>query len=375
MIYTNKKLLALIAILACTLMVVTGCGPKEGPGGGDYTGEDDVVTIDSPEKGETEITVADLMKLKSVTKEIQRRGDDGEIEDEYSIKGVLLQDVLAHLELSADNLDTLRFTAGDGYSAEVPNNIVTSGEVILAYMIDDEYLYEDTRPIRMFIPGEEAMYWVKNTVKITLTRGDSATPGPGGEGGGALKKIVFFDTLQSLLSVEDYAPETGAKAVKTSELLADVQGSGLVHMLASDGFEKNEELDTFLENFIVVEGDNAPAFRGPDLPRGMHVKNLVSVSTGGTGFLFVKPGLEYFEAKEVDSDSGVGIKDLADKLGLEVADTYILESDDGYTAEVTYEDLAAGIVYFREGGELASAFHGLAKNTSVKHLLSISVGQ
>ena len=373
MIYTNKKLLVLIAILACALMVVAGCGPKEGPGS-DYSGEDDVIIIDSPEKGEMEITVADLMALKAVDEDIQRF-DDGKLVDEYPIKGVLLQDVLAHLGISADNLDTLRFTAGDGYSAEVPNDIVSDSKVILAYMIDGEYLYEDTRPIRMFIPGEEAMYWVKNTIKITLTRGESGAPGPGSDTGGALKKIVFFETLQSLLSVDDYAPEAGAKSVKTSELLADVQCSSLVHMLASDGFEKNEELSTFLENYIVVEGDNAPAFRGPDLPRGMHVKNLVTLSTGDTGFLFVKPGLEYFETKTVGSDSGVALKDLADKLGLEVADTYTLESDDGYTAEVSYEDLAAGIIYFRQGGELASAFDGLPKNTSVKYLLSISVGE
>jgi len=220
------------------------------------------------------------------------------------------------------------------------------------------------------------MYWVKNTVKISITRGESgSSQEPGGDQVGPLRRIVFFETLQSTLEVVDYSEEAGAKAVNASELLEGVQASNLVHMLASDGFEKNEELDTFKENIIVVQGENAPAFRGLDLPRGMHVKNLVALATGDTGFVFVRKGLDYFEVSTVGSDSGISLKHLVDQLGLEVAEIYVLESDDGYTVELSYEDLAAGIVYIREGGELASAFDGLPKNTSVKYLLSISVAE
>lgn len=378
MTFANKKFLMLIAVLAAVLMVMTACGPteNEGPGPGDYTGEEDIITIECPEKGEIEISVAELMTLEATTEEIVKIGDDGEVEEQYPIKGVLLEDVLAHLGISAENLDTLRFTAGDGYSVEVPNHILSSRKLILAFEIDGEPLHQGTRPVRMFVPGEESMYWVKNTVKISITRGESgSSQEPGGDQVGPLRRIVFFETLQSTLEVVDYSEEAGAKAVNASELLEGVQASNLVHMLASDGFEKNEELDTFKENIIVVQGENAPAFRGLDLPRGMHVKNLVALATGDTGFVFVRKGLDYFEVSTVGSDSGISLKQLVDQLGLEVAEIYVLESDDGYTVELSYEDLAAGIVYIREGGELASAFDGLPKNTSVKYLLSISVAE
>jgi hypothetical protein len=377
MMFVKKKLILLLALFTAILLALTGCGPKDNGDvhGGEYTGEDDFVVIECPEKGEVEISVAELMTLKAIEQEIQKLGDNGEVEDQYPIKGVLLEDVLAHLEISADNLDSLRFTAGDGYSVEVPKDILTSAKVILAYEIDGEPLFEGTRPIRMFIPGQEAMYWVKNTVKISLSRGASDTPGPGGDQAGPLKKIVFFETLQSLVEVVDYAGEAGAKAVKNSQILADVQTSSLVRLLASDGFEKNEELDTFLANYIVVQGENAPAFRGPDLPRGMHVKNLVFLSTGDTGFLFVEKGKEYFETASVGEDNGIKLKDLVDKLGLEKADAYILESEDGYSVEVSFADLEKGIVFLRDDGILSSAFQDLPKNTKVKYLLSISVVQ
>lgn len=372
--FANKKLVLILALMTAALLVLAGCGSKDN-GDGDYTGEDDFVVIDCPEKGEVKISVAELMTLKATEQEIKKLDDNGEVEDQYPVKGVLLEDVLAHLEISAENIDTLRFTAGDGYSVEVPNEILTSSKVILAYEIDGEPLFEGTRPVRMYIPGQEAMYWVKNTVKISLSRAESGTQGPGGDQAGPLKKIVFFETLQSQVDVVDYAGEAGAKAVKNSEILANVQTSSLVHLLASDGFRKNEELDTFLENYIVIQGENGPAFRGPDLPRGMHVKNLVFLSTGDTGFLFVEKGREYFEAATVGEDSGIGLKDLVDKLGLEEADTYVLESEDGYTVEVSFQDLATGIVFLREDGILSSAFQDLPKNTKVKYLLSISVAQ
>lgn len=363
----HKSHLTVLAVLFTAMLLLTGCGGKTDDPGDKYTGEDDFITIASPEAGEVKISVADLMKLDSVTEDIVRTRDDGSV-DQYPIKGVLLETVLAHLNISADNMDTVRFTAGDGYSVEVPSDIVARGKIILAYEIDGEPLYEENRPIRMYIPQEESMYWVKNTVKITINRKET-----GGGQGGPVSKIFFFETLQTRLDVVDYEAEAGAKAVKTSDLLKDVQASPSVYMLASDGFEKNEEWATFAGNCIVIQGDNAPAFRGPDLPKGMHVKNLVAVSAGDVGFVFVEKGLEFFASAQVGEDSGISLKDLADKLNLKAADAYVLEAEDGYTVEVSAADLEKGIVFIRsKDGILSSAFTDLPKSASVKYLLSIS---
>ena len=367
-----NKWALLTVVMIIVLLTVTGCGNSgNGDDPGDHQYDEDIITIECPEAGQLEISVEELMNLESITEEIVRHDDNGNIEDQYPIKGVLLENVLAHLNISSDGLETIRMTAGDGYSVEVPNHILNSREIILAYGINDEPLHDDTRPIRIFIPDEESMYWVRNTVTISLSRTQNGGTQSPGEQTSSLDKIFFFETMETVLNIEDYTAEADAKAVTVAEMFENVQAGNLVHMLASDGFEKNEEYSTVVAAYIVVQGENTPAFRGPDLPRGMHVRDLVLMTSGDTGFAFVEKGLEYFEITEADGNKGISLKDLADKIGLAVADNYVLESVDGYAVEISYEDLEAGIVYFRESGELSSAFDGLPRNTAVKDLLSI----
>lgn len=366
---------ALPVIMILLLAAIAGCGSTGNNNDpGDQPGQDFIV-IESPEAGEIEISVADLMELESISQEIIRKDDNGNTVDQYPIKGVLLEKVLAHLNISSENLNTVRVTAGDGYSVEVPNNILASRKVILAYEIDGEHLQGNTRPIRVFIPEEETMYWVRNTVKISLTRGVSGGKNPPAGETTSLDTLIFFDTLVSTLESVDYTAEAGAKAVKASELYENVQATSLVNMLASDGFKKNEEYSTVVGGYIVYQGENAPAFRDPDLPRGMHVRDLVWMTSGDTGFVFFGPGLDYFETAEFDGNVGVSLKDLVEQIGLKLTDTYVIESVDGYTVEINYDDLEAGIVFFRESGELSTFFEGLPKNTGVKDLLSIRAGE
>lgn len=349
-----KGVLVLVLAMVLAMGAITGCGGNNDDDQ-DLPGDEDIITIAG-----SEFTVAELKEMEAVTEEIVRT-DDGETE-QYPIKGVALDVVLESLDINAADLETIRLIAGDGYAVEVPNEILTQRTVILAYEIDGEPLREDTRPIRVFIPEEEAMYWVRNTVEISVSEKDS-------QPGAALQKLVFFETLLANLDVVEY--EEGGQAVTTADLFAGAQAGENVSMLAADGFEKNEEHATFIEAYIVFEGDdNAPAFRGPDLPRGMHVKDLVSIASGDSGFLFVEKGMEYFTAAEVEGNAGISLADLAEQFGLE-ADVYILEAVDGYTVEISGEDLSLGIVYINDDGQVTSRFDGLPKNTAVKDLLSL----
>ncbi len=357
-----RTLIAVLSGVLTLTLLMSACGSEEQRAGPDhYTGEDDSILVTCERSGETEFGVAALMEMDPVTGDIVRETDDGR--EEYEVRGVPFSGVLASVGGKLEDLDGIRLVAGDGYSVSVPRDIVIGETIILAYEIRGEPLDEKIRPIRVFIPGQESMYWVRNLVEIELLYPE--------ERSAEIEKIVFLETRVFGLEVVDY--EDGDLAVRTADLLAGIAPSDAVHMTAADGFTKAEDYDIFIDAFIKVTGADAPAFRSPDLPRGMHVRDLVWFSTGSTALFSVTRGLEALDPVSVAGETGASLVELAGELGLAAAETYLLEAVDGYTVEVSQGDLDLGIVYVRDSGEVAAVFEGLPRSTAVRGLLSLKV--
>ncbi len=355
--------LVVTLIVATVAFLLPACGSQgEGAILDPYTGEEDSIFMTCERSGPTELTVSELMDMDSVKDSIAIDTDDGP--EAYEIRGVTFSEVMDHSGGSLDDLDGIRLVAGDGYSVHVPRKIAVEETIILAYEIDGEALHEDSRPIRIFIPGQESMYWVRNLVEIELVYPEKQVA--------EIEEIVFLDTRVTELEAVDY--EDGDLAIRTKDLLSGIS-AGSVHMVAVDGFAKTEDYDIFVDAFIVVTGPDTPAFRSPDLPRGMHVRDLAWFSVGRTAFYSVTRGLELFAGVSVEGEEGIPLVELAEEMGLADAEIYILEAIDGYTVEVTREDLAVGIVHIREGGEVAAIFGGLPRNTAIRGLLSLKVAE
>ena len=352
-----------LVIALFSIGVAGGCGGEGGDAAPDYSGEDDAVVIRCEITGDSEFNVAELMTLPDVSRQVIRETDDGR--DEYEVRGVLLDELLDNLAVARDELDGIRVVAGDGYSVNVPHAIVMEHEIILAYEIEGEALNEDSRPLRVFIPGEEPMYWVRNVVEIELLRPE--------EQASEVREIIFLESATDMVDAVQY--DDGQEAVKTADLLAGVTGSESVFMMAVDGFTKTEQHDVFSGAYLVTTGEDAPAFRSPDLPRGMHVRDLAWFITGHSAFYAVARGPELHGTVYVEDRVGVSLALLADELGLKVADRYILEATDGYEVDISRDDLQLGIVYMRDDGQVASAFDGLPRNTAVRGLLSLRIAQ
>ena len=156
------------------------------------TVSNDKITLIWDSDTKFEISVDEIKDLSYVVKEIKRTNDDEEIIDQYPIKGVTLKDLLLNFDKKIEDLDYIRLTAGDGYSLEVPNHIVHNKDIILAYEIDNMPLKENTKPIRVFIPEEEAMYWVRNLVEISMVALKSNISS---QDNNTADKIIFFESL------------------------------------------------------------------------------------------------------------------------------------------------------------------------------------
>ncbi|HZK57544.1 MAG TPA: molybdopterin-dependent oxidoreductase, partial [Clostridia bacterium] len=372
-LYRNK--FYIVAILIVIILVSAGCGrsvePNAESSGSDgkvSTAEDITESIILAGIGgeDIKVTIEEVEKLKKVSKDVISLSSDGG-ETELNASGGLLGELLEKHNITQTELDSIRVTAGDGYSMEIPSEILKNRDIILAYEINGESLFEEDKPIKIVIPGERAMYWVRNVAKIEIAKEETAV-------GKQVGKVLIFDTAISNLDMGDYEYYGERdKAIKTSDLLNKFipEGEEQVFIKAADGLQRNETRETFKNAFIKVTGKESPMFLAPDLPEGMHIKGILWFRSEETAFLTMDKALETY-SKSVQGDiEGISLKEVLEDMDLEQGNAYIFTADDGYSVEISKDDIDRGILYKMSNGSTGVSFEGLPKNTMVRDLLSI----
>lgn len=367
------RILQFIALLLALVLIAASCSiPAAGPTeNGSEAGEQpagqegEKIVISGLESTDIEVMVTEIKDLESVTIDATSVSSSGE-ENQFTVTGPLFDDLLKKYGKSQGGLVGIRLVAGDGYSIEVPADVLQSRDLILAHTIDGQPLDEKTRPIRVIIPDERAMYWIRNLVKIEVLEGTLKAE---------VGRIFILETLISQTAAEDYTYyESTDRAVKVDELLALLDIDVLLDtasFIASDGFEKNEQLDVFSKGYMKFTGEDAPIFLSPDLPKGMYIKNIYLCTMGEAVLASQQMALEVLGAEEMEGKQGVNLGQLISEAGLSGADMYLLSAADGYTVEITKEDMEKGIMYTNDDGQIVTFFEGLPKNTQVKDFLSI----
>lgn len=196
----------------------------------------------------------------------------------------------------------MRFVAGDGYMIEVPHEILAARDIIFAYEIDGKPLAEKAKPIRAVLPEERAMYWVRNLKTVEILEDRPAQ---------ALDKLLFIESAAASLEQHDYAYyESLDKAVLGSDLFAGETLNGpvdTVRLKPGDGLEKNEKTEVFKQGYLKITGEEIPAFVSPDIPKGMHVKDILWLSCADVGYFSVEEGYSYFTSKQLEDKKGIAV--------------------------------------------------------------------
>ncbi len=354
----RKSFLA-VTVLLILMMVLAGCSSPE------PTEEAEKIVIRQVGMDDQEITVEQLKEYEAVEEDVESVNSSGEVTP-YSVKGALLSDVLADMEIVQGELDAIRLIAGDGYSIEVNNEVLMSRDIILAYEIDGEPLLEDTRPIRIIIPEERAMYWVRNLVTIEIVQLEASVP---------VTEVTIIETAVQGLAENDYLLDGETqKGVKTTDLAVwDGDTDPRVHLLSVDDLEKFETWENFSKGLILWTGSEAPAFVSEDLPLGMHVKEIYWFTVEHQGYLSAVRADEKLDEKMVGEQSGVSLQEALSAMGFRDNAGIRLVAADGYSVEIAAGDIEKGILYVDDEGRACTAFSDLAKNTSVKDLMKIEV--
>lgn len=327
--------------------------------------EDGEFVISNLKEEDLTISLEKLKELPAVEKDVTSVDSSGD-EDDYTVKGALFSDLLESIGASQEDLKAIRLIAGDGYSIEIPEPVLKNRQIILAYEINGEPLYDNVKPVRVIIPEERSLYWLKNLTEISIIEMVKTVD---------IDSLVVLETVVNQVEKVSYTYyESEDKAVKAVNLADEIglnTDKKTVAFQAADGYEKNEKVDIFREGYIKITGDHAPMFLSPDIPKGMYVKDVLYVGYGSTSLASIDSAMKAFKTTTVDGNEGVTLATVIEEAGLISADKYKLIASDGYSVEVTFKDLENGIVYLENGEMVRCAFTDLSKKFWIKNLYKI----
>ncbi len=318
--------------------------------------------------GDIKVTVDKIKELKKINKDVVLISSSGE-ETKFNVSGGLLKELLEKHGISQTELAGIRVTATDGYSMEIPSEVLKNRDIILAYEVDGRLLLKEDKHIKIVVPGERTMYWVRGVSTIEIAGGETAVSKQ-------VEKVLIFDAVISGLDKHEYEYYKNLdKAIKVNDLLNKFvqEGKEQVFIKAADGLQRSETKETFKSAFIKITGKESPMFLSPDLPEGMHVKSILWFSSEGVAFLTMDKALETYSRLTQGDIEGISLEEVLEDIDLKQADSYIFTASDEHSVEISKDDIHKGILYKIDDGSTKVSFEGLAKNTTVKDLLSIEV--
>ena len=367
-----KRILCSVLMAALLIMLLQGCAEKESQVSNDADAEyasDYKIVVHGLQANDFEIGVADLAKLARVTQDAEATRANGE-KINVTASGALLDDFLKVYGKNQKDYSQIRFTARDGYSIAVPASILAVRPIMLSYINDGKPLKDEDKPIRIVIPGERAMYWVRNLERIDLEIETSQSE---------CKKIIFLESAANCLATQEYKYyESVDKAFLVSDLVGKYMpgaGPGNVLLDAVDGLHKNETSANFNRAYIKFSGQDAPLFGSPDLPQGMQVKEILSFSYGKYAGVSIRSACKKEKNVTYSGQTGVAFSSLMKSTGLAAGMTYIFKNLSGDALQLNSVQLGNALIFMDSDGEPGFLYEKNGKTESFNNLLSIEAVQ
>ena len=320
--------------------------------------KDTEITISGLQETDFTITVEDLTALDMVSRKTSAKRANGETVS-ITAEGPLLDIFLAAYGYKQTDFTRIRFIASDNYSIALTQNVLQNREVILAVADGGSPLKEEDQPVRVVVPGERAMYWVRMLSKISFESGAEASSAV------ACRKIILLEAAANSLPMQDYE-YYGAqdKTVRVTDLFGNYAGgvdAANVHLIAGDGLEKTESTSDMNLGLIKFTGEDSPRFISEQLPVGMHTFDIVWINFGEVRFLSMKHLL--------GQEDELFFSDLLQQGEVVSAETYYFTCADQSSLMLDLEELSEASISLDDIGNVSLSLGGGSE--VISNILSI----
>lgn len=360
-----------IVCMITLLIVLTGCQAQKEDNSSQSALQvqeegNETLKLTGLEQGEVTIAVDDIKGKEPKEMTIESIRSSGDIK-KNSVKGVLLQDILNDYDSREENFNAIQLVAGDGYSMVVPMEILEKRDIILVYEVDGQPLDDKAQPLMTAIPDERSMYWVKNLVEINLLMEESQS----------LARLIILDTAKDHLEAVDYTYYDAVdQAIAVEELLIhyDINTTDQkAYAKAKDGLEKEETIEVLMKGYFKMTGKDAPLFLSPDLPKGMHIKEILALSYQSDVLVSMSSAMEVYEKVTVQDYEAIELAPLLKELGITGEDNYVCTGFDGYSRVLSSEQLKSSYIYKRQDVGYVLTYMDGEKWSKVKGIETIEI--
>ena len=153
----------LLAVMAMTVMTVTGCGVDDIDISG-YAEEE--ILIEGISDDPVTINIGQLKELECISVKTESTSDKiGKVK----ATGPTLETVLADKGIDIQNVRKVTFHGKDDYSYNLNEDYIAEHDIILAFGIDGKPLEAEDAPCRIIIPESDSAYWLRMLDKIEIT--------------------------------------------------------------------------------------------------------------------------------------------------------------------------------------------------------------
>lgn len=313
-----------------------------------------------------QVDVEEIKNLPSVQQEVVSVNSNGD-KSTYTVKAGDFDNLLKKLNITKDSIGGLRFYCSDGYSVEVPENIIKTRHILLSYLKNGQDLGDDG-PIMIVIPDERAMYWAKKVTKIEIIKNTKKIDITG------LDFIEAIGKSKIINSYKDY--EGKNKAIKCSDLIKLINTKNkpdFVIIKAADKLEKNETLANFNKAYIKLTGKNAPEFTSQTMLAGMSVKGLLWFSYGEVACFSMTKGIGALNLINIGDKRGISLDNVFKLVSMKNASSYVMTARNGKKITIDGDNIKKAVVYKNKQEQVVIEIPSGVKNIKLEDVISVKV--